>query len=359
MDYYRCSVARHAALAPDGFEFFGHTVEWKQGETEETWFLYRRDFVVGPVKFRFREECRATIFATKRADREYHLDRWEDLLDFIKEADVKFLRREYFTHVNDMRLKDPSNCPEARLQMRQKIDPKWFATNEELRQSGMKHLYVISHCWESREHPDPLALQVAQLVAGRHRVPTGFCFIDFCCLYQQPRTLQQQVVFDKALSNMAVLYAHACTKVFRIEASPTEDRSVTTSIRVYDDEHKFADFKNVKISDLYWNPRPYGQRGWCIAERQWAVASGFTEELSRKNATNVSAVPWVPEVFQRSIAQGELRFTHRNDTLLVIELQEKMFWNSSCITKRQEFSMLQSSCPPSWTHWHASAHWSF
>jgi hypothetical protein len=74
----------------------------------------------------------------------------------------------------------------------------------------------LSHCWQTREHPDPdghtLAcfgsyanLLLSTLMRGKdhclHEGDFAF-FMDWCCLHQRPRTPEQNIRFSRALKNV-------------------------------------------------------------------------------------------------------------------------------------------------------------
>ena len=96
---------------------------------------------------------------------------------------------------------------------------------------------AVSQCWEEPSHPDGACrtlLQVANALAGEWRGEDpisglelfrdwGFkdigVFFDWCSLYQNKpvtRTTKQEEVFQRALSNMSLWYAHKLTTVYLI-----------------------------------------------------------------------------------------------------------------------------------------------
>ena len=98
-------------------------------------------------------------------------------------------------------------------------------------------VFVLSHCWETPDHPDPEArtLQaLAKALAGTWGEACGphpesglplyrawglsdvGGFIDWASLYQKPRSDAQAACFTRALSNMSLWYAHKLTTVLLV-----------------------------------------------------------------------------------------------------------------------------------------------
>ena len=97
---------------------------------------------------------------------------------------------------------------------------------------------VLSHCWESPDHPDPEARTLRALAkalagtwgthAGRPRPESGLplyrawglsdvgVFVDWASLYQKPRSDAQAACFGRALANMSLWYAHRLTTVLLV-----------------------------------------------------------------------------------------------------------------------------------------------
>lgn len=113
-------------------------------------------------------------------------------------------------------------------------------------QQGIE-IVAVSHCWHDAEHPDPegeLLWTLAPLIeefasAGLHELPqklgreTSFgsdasmakkmksvaVFIDWCSLYQRPRTQRQEAAYKCALRDVDLWYAHERTHVFMLTGS--------------------------------------------------------------------------------------------------------------------------------------------
>ena len=153
-------------------------------------------------------------------------------------------------------------------------------------------------------------------------------FFDFLSLYQYERDADQDRVFRQALKGMHLLYSHEAVEVQRIEAlTPKEFQDDClarngSSIPVYwEDKTQVTD---VPIAQLKINQTPYSLRGWCQAEKQWAALRTWMK--------GECPVPVPPNIFRERMRQ--LLFTHREDSDIVFELQEKIFRQKAATTTR-------------------------
>ena len=88
-------------------------------------------------------------------------------------------------------------------------------------------LFIVSYRWITKSHPDPEGFHLGTLapvlrsdckrsdIASRVAV-----FIDFCCLYQSPRSDDESALFKKGLSSINLLYAHQTTYVLCLTRVP-------------------------------------------------------------------------------------------------------------------------------------------
>lgn len=93
-------------------------------------------------------------------------------------------------------------------------------------------ILAISYCWRSAEHPDPQGDQVrilsgvlAQWIAGRGDGPRGWdvaVFMDWCSLYQEPRSVEEQASYERSLVHMDLWYAHERTCVWLLTKQPPD-----------------------------------------------------------------------------------------------------------------------------------------
>ncbi|CAJ1407196.1 unnamed protein product [Effrenium voratum] len=107
---------------------------------------------------------------------------------------------------------------------------------------------AVSH---SLQHPDPSGVQL-RAVANLARsclqdlgdVDIAL-FIDYCSLFQEPRTPSEEEVFEESLKHVALWYAHKRTQVWVLTATASSELPDAT-------------------------PVPYEQRGWPSFERNVA-----------------------------------------------------------------------------------------
>ena len=207
----------------------------------------------------------------------------------------------------------------------------------------------VSHCWESMEHPDPWGSQLHTLLkqidrprfdgkSWAERYDELWVFIDFICLPQYPRTEEEQRHFKRAMGSMHVLYAHrAVHHVIRLEklTSEIQKQLSPTAINIYDSESGKMEAR--PVNKLKLNDTPYFLRGWCIAEVQWTGTRNKVDGFA----------PMSPSDFRACVERGEkgladglfLKFTHRSDAELVMQLQENV-WVEHAV-KRTELGAMR------------------
>ena len=161
---------------------------------------------------------------------------------------------------------------------------------------------AVSHVWEAMQHPDPWGFQLAQLAEklGK-RIGNGvtWVFLDYVSLFQFRRTPEEDHWFYKALDRMHVLYSHEAVEVtFLIDLTPEHCKSASEVLAFCEADSLVV---LMSIASLQLNFTPYHLRGWCQAEKQWALLRGLLL---------AGCVPLSPQAF-RQFMQG-LRFTHRN-----------------------------------------------
>ena len=162
---------------------------------------------------------------------------------------------------------------------------------------------------------------------------------------------RQEVLYQKAMRNIQVLYAHNHTFTLRIdsltpglhETQPVPellDRTVAAflqpqgavvdvalrELRSTDPQGCCGASCGKSCAQLHANTTPYSERGWCAAETQWSVAREASWKsiiLPFQNGAATRA-PMAPEDFQTFAKKGLLRFTHRADLEPVVDLQAKV-----------------------------------
>ena len=202
----------------------------------------------------------------------------------------------------------------------------------------------VSHCWETREHPDPCGHQL-ELVASStalyhaaHGVPI-WLFVDYTSLFQYQRNVKEhEDSFRAAMLNMHVLYAHDLSYTLRVQGltpEPLWEQFLEREIEVYAEASGRAE--PVPIRSLTKNSTPYLQRGWCRAELEWSSCrsdSRRNQRIDAKAAGGLSSwdgsnlvepkkanVPQTPDLFKSQIQ--DLKFTHRSDLEPVLQLQAR------------------------------------
>lgn len=277
-------------------------------------------------------------------DGQYSLTDPMDFIRYLREADVRLVRLSYLLELQQKRLPWPRR-QEAESILLESGETALVAESELRRLSHptgrrfftasgkLIHFGSVSHCWESMEHPDPWKFQLDQTMS-RFRHMEGdrsqvWLFIDFMSLFQYPRSEAQNQSFLKALQGMHVLYAHELVKVEVLEElTPTDVQSAQKDCPVAVYNAANLRVEEVPAAALKLNEVPYAQRGWCQAEQEWA---SLRETFARR-------VPMPPSLF--SNCMDMCRFTHRNDSALVKELQEKIF-----LQKAQETTKLNLQLP--------------
>lgn len=83
-------------------------------------------------------------------------------------------------------------------------------------------IIAISHCWRSKDHPDPNGETCKRVVNALNEYWPKFgvrdmgIFIDWSSLYQNPRTPPPQTSFKSALRSMSLWFGHSQTTVWLV-----------------------------------------------------------------------------------------------------------------------------------------------
>ncbi|CAE7201249.1 Nlrc3 [Symbiodinium microadriaticum] len=262
----------------------------------------------------------------------YDLAQKQGLADFLKDADIRLVRADFILKLHR---------EGQRLPRRQEAESAYvdcctaLVTHEEVqvwadgKAPDGTHVISLSHCWESREHCDPYGYQVSKLAKALKG--EEWIFIDYVSLYQFQRLSQQQNrSFRRAMQHMHVLYCHDSTSTVRIEsltpeADIAEAERKQDSVMVY--HHPTGLVKPVPVSELVKNRTPYGERGWCAAEREWSstrAATNLSREIDAPEGEKGGIAPMLPEAFRKDVA-GRLKFTHFDDVEAVCRLQAEVY----------------------------------
>ena len=112
------------------------------------------------------------------------INSWEDFRAYVIHADIKFVRPDYV-----LRLRRGGRVFPRRQEAEEEEGPLFQPTSTT--QAGDFTYVAVSHCWESREHPDPHGFQLAMLAAwiSRRKAPASeFCRrLDYLNLDRDPQ----------------------------------------------------------------------------------------------------------------------------------------------------------------------------
>ncbi|CAE7347373.1 NLRC3 [Symbiodinium sp. KB8] len=276
---------------------------------------------------------------------QYGLTDPKSLAEYLNHANIRLIRAEYLYEL----LKSKSLLPR-----RQEAEEWGLVTHAEVKAwaAGTRDAMIcsVSHAWESREHPDPCAHQLKCLVDVVSLFDAAYfsdvwLFYDYVSLFQFKRESDaEEESFRRSMQDMHVLYAHQCTRTFRIENLTPDDvweaasKNSKYRVRVYDASS--AVVRDRPLKDLVANRVPYGTRGWCKAEVEWSSARSHSEQnhwidapesqdneefwlLHMQEPELLGKVPMAPEIFAKEM--NSAAFTHRSDAAEVKKLQFKVF----------------------------------
>ena len=258
----------------------------------------------------------------------YNLKRPEDLIALLEEADIRLVRGEFL-----LKLHQKSETMIRRQELEAQHGHAALVSQEELRDWSAgrikPQICSVSHCWESREHPDPFGYQLAILAAHIHAA--DWFFIDYMSLYQYGRRTDEQYrCFQLAMKHMHVLYAHEFTSTLRIEDLTPEDvqeRMASKMVTIYYEPTDSV--QPVPITELKANATSYFDRGWCQAEVQWSLSRSLPASSyripQRPDHELTGRAPMAPKTFQERVEAKTFKFTHRSDLTDVLALQESVF----------------------------------
>ena len=301
-------------------------------------------------------------FKSEVAKVKYSSDDPVALADFLVGADIRLVRAEYVWNLYESK---------KLLPRRQEAEGQRFESPSGLQTALVTHQEVkswangeteallcsISHCWESREHPDPCGYQLNIIAeaswwyAFTYAPAPVWLFIDYTSLFQYKReeNSPEEKSFRKAMNAMHLLYCHEFTLTLAI-------RSLTPAHlwkKLLQDGHtiliyheKSRAMKEVTLKQLTKNLVEYLLRGWCQAELQWSCTRSDSTAHQRidpgENAEKTmlrAVVALQPELFKERMQK--LEFTHRSDTDAVFHLQEKVFLEKVTTCKSATFAHVE------------------
>ncbi len=209
-------------------------------------------------------------------------------------------------------------------------------------------ILVVSHVWESVEHPDPTGRQL-QVIVDWIQQHEYYVFFDVSSLHQFPRiTPEQNAWFALAMKEMHLMYCTSSVRVLRIQTNePWPASALQHEVLVWDTDKnqsvkkpvgklaksmaKNADGNlkkdsngNLVLGEVGQNDTGYESRGWCIAERCWSTCIGdiMTVFVIGDNAP----APLIsPAAFERMKEKGQITFTNNGDFAAVHGLIQTVY----------------------------------
>ncbi|CAJ1454870.1 unnamed protein product, partial [Effrenium voratum] len=314
---------------------------------------------------------------------DYDLQNMSGLLAFLRDANVRLVRPQFLRELHQAGRAWPRR-QEAET-ARTASGETALLSHDELEQKAKQgcqafSILSFSHCWEAKEHPDPLGYQLAMLVEALQAFPaevtrrlnsqTGpklslnwdaAVFIDYMSLYQFQRSEAEEPYFQAAMRGMHTLYCHDSTYTLRLEdLTPTEWAPPREAVSLY--SAKDRGVCSVPLAKLHappahqrgqcpatcsdWplhaNNTPYNERGWCAAEQQWSLSRANPWRSMRLplGTPEICEAPLTPEAFADAVQAGGLKFTHRGDAEPVLRLQRHVFETKTAVTTSLNFSHL-------------------
>mmetsp|Transcript_137 Transcript_137/g.407 ORF Transcript_137/g.407 Transcript_137/m.407 type:complete len:632 (-) Transcript_137:125-2020(-) len=108
--------------------------------------------------------------------------------------------------------------------------------------SGSVRIVAISHCWRSREHPDPQGRHLRTLGKALQLWYSHFdsyswelaIFLDWCSIPQLPRSAEDETRYEAALEHIHLWYTHPMTDVWLLPAFSESSSSKTKAKSPHD-----------------------------------------------------------------------------------------------------------------------------
>ena len=273
------------------------------------------------------------------------------LVSYMQEANIRLVRAEYVWKLHDAKkllprrqeaesegFDGPSGWQSAMVSLEEM--EKWA-------RGEVQALFCsISHCWESREHPDPCGHQLELIAKGTSWYAKAYdapvwLFIDYTSLFQYKRNSNEEVYFRSGMGHMHLLYCHEHTLTLGVQSLTSDDlwkQLGRTGHKVLIYHEPSNGMKEVTLDELTKNLVPYLLRGWCISELEWSSArsdSTSHQRIDDADATELKGkMPLLPAEFQTHMQS--LQFTHRPDQTAVVRLQEAVFMEK--VTRRKSAS---------------------
>ena len=154
------------------------------------------------------------------------------------------------------------------------------------------------------------------------------------------RNAKEERSYQKAMTNVQLMYSHSSTLTFRMEHITPQDMWTRA---LNDEEHKIPVYdgesrgiKLLPLKDLMPNRNDYNERGWCLGEKDWAAARSVPAQNllidgEEDEKEKIKKIPTEPGQFMHRMCTA--KFTWANDRESVIDLQRKIFKQKVTICK--------------------------
>ena len=292
------------------------------------------------------------------AEVKYTSDTPVALANFLVSADIRLVRAEYIWSLCETR---------KLLPRRQEAEHQSFESPSGWQTSLVTHeevmrwakgqsealLCSISHCWETREHPDPCGYQLDMIARASWWYALAYypapvwLFIDYTSLFQYKREENslEDKSFRSAMNAMHVLYCHEYNLTLAIWSLTPQnlwEKLLKDGHKVLIYHEPSGAMKEVTLEELTRNLVEYLSRGWCQAELQWSTCRSDSTAHQRIDKGNNgraqfrAVMPVRPVLFKKKMQS--LKFTHRSDTDAVFHLQKAIFREKVTTCKHALFS---------------------
>jgi len=216
---------------------------------------------------------------------------------------------------------------------RQQLNAIWKVDELfDLCSQGRANIVGVSHCWLGEFHPDPRGENMTTICKAIDMMLSSTpledlaLFIDWCSLYQEPRSEVQEQSYARASAQSYLWFLHQNTRVWLL----------------------------TKVPEHVERPEAYEQRGWPCLERALAdmlTQTSFMLDLGKMNSTCLTwghlmkacaherQPPVAPEVFKQKLKA--VKFASTEDLTLAAHRYEKGFLEAIAVSTTLSFSDLR------------------
>jgi len=185
-------------------------------------------------------------------------------------------------------------------------------------------LVALSYCWATPEHPDPDAEQLQLLLRAVYLHMANIhddlrkdmaLFIDWCSLYQEPRTASEEASYQRALKCSSLWYAHQGITLWILPTLPQSDPLMQRNYH----ERAWPCFERA-LSELIKGPE-------SVLDLSTIRARGGSRGPVHQNRQDPGSLwrrpPMNPKLFRQVLLRKKL--TKESDRRLLIELYTQTF----------------------------------